>query len=87
MGLATPKGYRMPRRPFGMSSTIDATFHGAQVTDSELTSRAPDSPVAPAKIVDAAKDAAQSAGFKAQIYKAIAVQRPVVLEVSPLAPA
>ncbi len=50
------------------------------MTDSELTSPAPDSPAAPAKIVDAAKDAAQSAGFKAQIYKAIAVQRPVVLE-------
>jgi len=50
-----------------------------QVTDLEPTASAPDSPVPPAKIVDAARDAAQSAGFKAQIYRAIAVQRPVVL--------
>ena len=31
-------------------------------------------------VVDHAKDAAQSEGFQAQIYKAISIQRPVVLE-------
>lgn len=34
----------------------------------------------PHLVVDATKDAARSAGFRDQIYKAISVQRPVVLE-------
>lgn len=34
----------------------------------------------PQEVADHAKDVAKSQGFQAQIYKAISVQRPVILE-------
>lgn len=43
-------------------------------------SAAPASGLAPDVVVGKAREAAQSEGFQAQIFKAIAVQRPVVLE-------
>lgn len=50
------------------------------MTDEKAAAAAPASAELTALVADKAKDAAKSEGFQAQIFKAIAVQRPVVQE-------
>ncbi|WP_447925138.1 hypothetical protein [Georgenia muralis] len=50
------------------------------MTDTELTPTRPGDGAAVETLVDKAKDVVQTDGFQAQIFKAISVQRPAVLE-------